>query len=463
VSGTVRVDWQAIKARWGSQVGDFHLALLPKGACQLLLAIADRLHWEATYRIEGYDYSDWDELQEIVDLGLGGLTDTVRLADLLAHVDELEPILRQIRDRPCCGESPLDALPNPNPGAGTIAPIGPDEDVPDIFDETELIGTPPQTPWTDWDQDEVTTSAEMEDYLCRAFNWYYDLLMRWLTYIKVYAQLGGMMWEPIDAILTLVLSRYKGLPSWVTMGQELADVLFTLWPDITTAIADDLIAHFEANRAEILCSLVGQTTMADIWTILSASIETGLSALGYSSLSAVVSWPTFALALATHGWVDLDDQNNVCSCAVQSVTYTYDEDPEGFIWYTHPGLVPTGTTHWIIDRGNPPGCLAGIGATVRVAISPVINAAQHDQIKVTAQWNKTIYGAQRQPRVALYTDALVLIEERNTSGTVSGDVWITRSTTFEHSGSGPIRVGLFTTSAQGIHVDNVHIEFLETL
>lgn len=100
-----RIDWQAIKARWNTEAEVFHLAVLPKGAAQLFLAICDRLQWEATYRIEGYDFADWDELQRIVDLGIAGLTDTMRLSDLIAHVDEVEDLLRQISALSgCCGE-----------------------------------------------------------------------------------------------------------------------------------------------------------------------------------------------------------------------------------------------------------------------------------------------------------------------------------------------------------------------
>jgi len=446
MSGTVRVDWQAIKAKWGSEVGELHLALLPKGAAQLLLAIADRLHWEATYRIEGYDFADWDELQAIVDLGLGGLTDTVRLSDVLAYWDEVEPLLRQIRDRPCCGETPLDYLPNPNPGSGTIAPVGPEDEVPDLYDETDFIANPPLTPWTDADGNGAVTLEEMEDYLCRAFNWYYDLLIRWLNYIKLYAQLGGLVWEPIDAIITVVLSRYKGLPNWVTMVQEVADVLITLWPDITAAIANDLINAFQENRTEIICAIQGQTTMADVWTVLSAHIETILTTLGYSSFSLLVSWPTWVLAVATHGFIDLDGENNVCDCPIETISFTFDNDVEGFVYRNPADFTVIGPATFSADDGSPnPGCL--YRSPNYLITSPLISFAAFTQLQVTLRARRVNYGAQWcfQSRLFLPDGTQVAAAS---GGCVSTPSWVSLGGTFNYNHpGGNLYFGLYRTSS----------------
>jgi len=454
VAAAQRIDWQAIKARWNTETGVFHLAVLPKGAAQLFLAICDRLHWQATYRIEGYDFADWDELQRIVDLGIAGLTDTMRLSDLIAHVDDVEALLRQIRDRPCCGESFFDPVPNPNEGGGTITPIGPEEELPNLSDENDLFVNPPITPWTDANADETVSQAEMEDYLCRAFNWYYDLLMRWLSYIKVYAQLGSFGWDAINAIIPLVLSRYKGVPNWVTMTVEIADALFTLWPDITEAIADSLINEFQENRSEIICSLAGATSMAEIWNILSAQIETSTAALGYASLSAIVSWPTFALALASQGMIDLEGISDECTCTVDSVTYTFDESEAPLVYKTYPGLVDRAS--WYHPTlGNPPGAVRT--DSTMVVLTPAINAPAHTRIRITADVCRNGYGSQRMTRVHFFDSSMALIGTQNLSYVSTPD-WNTRTAYFTHSGSGTIYVGL-TGAGPEVRFDNVTIAF----
>lgn len=64
-----RIDWQSIKqlvTASGYDGRELFLFAIPHYGRHLLLAIMERLEWRATFREFGYDFSDWDELQEVV-------------------------------------------------------------------------------------------------------------------------------------------------------------------------------------------------------------------------------------------------------------------------------------------------------------------------------------------------------------------------------------------------------------
>lgn len=90
----IRVDWPKIRDGIISNQGAIDapfLFVLPHAGRHLLMAIMDVLRWEATYRykLHGYDYSDWDELQAIVEATHYGLMDgeeVNQIADAITYL-----------------------------------------------------------------------------------------------------------------------------------------------------------------------------------------------------------------------------------------------------------------------------------------------------------------------------------------------------------------------------------------
>jgi hypothetical protein len=75
-SGPLRLDWQAIVTKLealGVEPNASCLICIPVAGVYLLSALAERLEWRATYRVADYDYSDWDDLYQIVEDTIGGL------------------------------------------------------------------------------------------------------------------------------------------------------------------------------------------------------------------------------------------------------------------------------------------------------------------------------------------------------------------------------------------------------
>lgn len=94
----IRVDWQSIRndiETNGQSINSPFVFLLPHAGRHLLMSIIDTLKYQATYRIEDYDYADWDSLIALVEAThyglmegeqMGEISDAIRyLADKLSE------------------------------------------------------------------------------------------------------------------------------------------------------------------------------------------------------------------------------------------------------------------------------------------------------------------------------------------------------------------------------------------
>jgi len=83
MSEPFRYDWVAALQRIdeaGENPASFCLYCLPIAGAQMLGALIERLHWRASFRVDDYDYSDWEFLQDIVEnteIGLMGNCDDI--------------------------------------------------------------------------------------------------------------------------------------------------------------------------------------------------------------------------------------------------------------------------------------------------------------------------------------------------------------------------------------------------
>jgi hypothetical protein len=99
----IQNDWLAIKEKFGDVTA---LYALTTAQASLLLSIAPQLEWRKTYRAFGYDFSDWDYLQEEVADLQRGLMMPVYITDLLEKMDELTDAVFSLY---CCPDgAPID-------------------------------------------------------------------------------------------------------------------------------------------------------------------------------------------------------------------------------------------------------------------------------------------------------------------------------------------------------------------
>jgi hypothetical protein len=97
-----RVDWPSISKlieASGYLPEEPFLFVLPHAGRHLLLAIAERLEWRATYndKQHGYDFADWDELQALVAATHAGLMEMEQVNLIVAKLEEIREELELIR------------------------------------------------------------------------------------------------------------------------------------------------------------------------------------------------------------------------------------------------------------------------------------------------------------------------------------------------------------------------------
>lgn len=268
MSGAIRIDWQTIKTRYASNLVDAYLVVVPRVFASLVLAIQERLHWRATYRIDGYDYADWDELQAIIDTGLAGLTDGIMLQELLDNTDGLETLLTQILEKPCCDTSTVTEI--ITDGDGIPIPPG------DEGDDFEVgVGDAPAG--TDW-----ATTYPPE--LCANAQAFVDSLDNWVLGVQTARDLviGGVMAVAAAAVAVvasqlvavgLVTTTVAGaLGAGIRVVQAIAAIrdLFTLdESEYTAAIAE--LAQ-QSVKDELVCAIIGANTPAAAEMALDAAM-----------------------------------------------------------------------------------------------------------------------------------------------------------------------------------------------
>ena len=139
-----RINWPQISNRIGSSIDEPILFILPSGGRELLLSIAPRLTWEATYRTDGYDFADWDDLQGVVSTTEDGLMDGVKMSELIATLGLIVQAIRDLQIQmsatvECCDQVTRTDTNDPGITIGEGA-------VPETYGET------PTETWTDYQE-----------------------------------------------------------------------------------------------------------------------------------------------------------------------------------------------------------------------------------------------------------------------------------------------------------------------
>jgi len=231
-----RVPWAEIKARitgLGLNPGDLALFALPIATPDILMGLlGDRLHWQATYRIDGYDFADWDDLEQLGSLIEIQQGDHIMLADLLTSLDGILAAIQAIN--PCCG-------PETQITSDVQTTWG---DVPD-----SLIAEYPT--WTDF----------QEDYLCRVGNYIVDAFKLQVADLSTATSTGSITLGVVAAIVG-VLTLGIGWMFIFSVSVMLALLAGAL--ALGETALDDLADDLETARDDLVCVFVNATTAANL-------------------------------------------------------------------------------------------------------------------------------------------------------------------------------------------------------
>lgn len=239
---TLAIDWLALKNRIGEENLEAPtLVCVPRAGAFLLLSIGARLRWESTFRNGEYDFSDWDNLQRIVEDTMGALSED-NMIDLTQIEETLEQLVAAVQAQnnttlleiQCCENNVTrDQLPE--------------------SDVEKDVGNPPISP--DW--------PTFNDYLCSAgYGLADELALRCYDLRALQsAGIGGI------ASLTAVFAAWFAVFVGVVLSEAAAIT------DFFSGVADvnfwqELGEKFENNeviRAAIACALVESQNPLDAY------------------------------------------------------------------------------------------------------------------------------------------------------------------------------------------------------
>jgi hypothetical protein len=194
--------------------------------------LGDRLHWQATYRIDGYDFADWDDLDQLGSLIEIQQGDHIMLADLLTSLDGILAAIQAIN--PCCG---------PETQITSEVEVG-TGDVPDSLSDDYPT-------WPDFQQ----------DYMCRIGNYLIDAFKTQVGDLSTAVSTGSITIGVVAAIVG-VLTLGIG---WVFIFS--VSVMLVLLAGVLAlgeTSLDDLVDDLETYRSDLVCAFVNATSAADL-------------------------------------------------------------------------------------------------------------------------------------------------------------------------------------------------------
>jgi len=298
---------------------------------QLLLATADRFQWQATYRIGGYDFADWETLRAIAEKGTNDLMGGIMLSDIIDYIDEIE--------------TKLDTLIN-------LTGCCPPDGVTTFFAPAPLPATP------DYPYDGETypvlyaglTMDDLADYqahLCGAANSMIDNIVAGLNNVQAQWSVGGAIFGVVAAFLSLVAGfTLIGIPVAIAIATGSSAAIIAAGAGIAglfSGAADDI----EDARNALICLALHDTPAN-----FAAGMEALVSTLAWSTLLQYLNYNDMIASLYSGQVagenITVTPTTENCNCEPTydfDETFTFDSDAESF----------TGSKGgWVSDYG---GCL----------------------------------------------------------------------------------------------------------
>lgn len=248
---SVRIDWLQILNRLGSSYDDPFLFVLPNAGRNLLLAMTDRLTWEATFREAGYDFTDWDELQALVAQTDKGLIEGVSMDELITAIENGFTDLTNALNGLVFPECPDITLQACNSLANGGFPDEPPEEIPEY-----------STPHPDTEE---PTEPSYEEYKCRATHKYMDATRNLIDNLMDLT----LQQSPYSWMYDLLTTEEFGNPIY----QVLIAIYNFLSSNIYGSVKDDILAAFDRLHDDILCAIFNSETPALAMALIQEIID----------------------------------------------------------------------------------------------------------------------------------------------------------------------------------------------
>lgn len=350
---SVRIDWEAIKASIDDQ--DVILIINHRVAA-ILAALWHTLGWEATYRIAGYDYADWDYLQRLLSESEENIGSPLPLSDLLTILNNIYSAIDQLEaiaaTDDCCTPT-LDFSGGADYTDVVLDGVG---DVP-----ANIVTAGYASSSSDW--------PGYAAYKCMIGHLIVTEHQNKILRLSQLFDSGGNFAGTVASILAgiAVVATFAPPTIALIVGAGVGLALWEAITEVTASALTDWISTMETNRDRLVCAIVNSDGNAAAASNYAAEIEDLFSpanALALNSMMmdvAIKAWlggryaaEDLADKLADAGY-DVGDYT--CDCdEVPANTYEaifrFSSNDEGWVESS------ADDQYWDASNGNPAGCLS---------------------------------------------------------------------------------------------------------
>jgi hypothetical protein len=197
------------------------------------------LEYQATFRVPGYDYADWDELQHVLSEADRELGAAMPVTEIIQYIDEIEDLLRALQYTANSGDQ-TDITDGDQFTNQVVDGVG---DVPQEIIDAGYASGP-----TDW--------AGFDDYKCMISYIVVDDLAAKLRRFAPFVDSAGLIIGGIATIASIITTIFTSGLSAIALGIIGATGITALFYQLVTdgsvlnGIADDV----EDNREELACA-----------------------------------------------------------------------------------------------------------------------------------------------------------------------------------------------------------------
>jgi len=348
----IRIDWQNIKNEVignGESIDEPFLFVLPHGGRHLLMSIIDTLKYQATYRIEDYDYADWDALLAMVELTHLGLMEGEQVNSIAESITYLADKIAENFPTSAIGEDSemVTVTQTVNCGGcggttgGSSSVIDDDTLVPpDGYDIPDVDDTEPV---------DVVSAADKCDRIGYLLVQYRNAC---LTAIQ------GM-----EGSYTAFESWFDGIVGWLVGWMPMSyDVYLSMreWSNLGAfANTDDFLSAYDPNFDAMICSAYQAETATDAKTavrgILEQFVWSDVSVYARLAYKQIFEAMPFGLAFdASIDAVIPPGYSNRECCGGIPVDTDFPIAPVGYSWVPQYGAVlhnPTRASALVAENG----------------------------------------------------------------------------------------------------------------
>lgn len=299
MSEPFRIDWPELRDRIieaGEEPASFCLSCLPVGGIKLILASLERLRWESTYRVDDYDFADFDDLLNIID-------DTERSLSMVCE-DVLTQITNIVRTEVTVIQASQDACCYLDSGQPTVDP--PATDLPPGGG-----GSPPSG-----------------DELCKSAQLAHDNGTAFLNEVMTFGAAGGAI---TAGYLSFALAAYAlSIPLAL-----IATMIIALVAVLLDILGDELKADWVAMKAAAVCAIYTASTAGEA----RAQVHDVIDNLGVSDTTKTIFKALYNQSQINRIWSnEVGDTTgydaSYCDSCSEEVpfwlTFTFDTDQQGF-------------------------------------------------------------------------------------------------------------------------------------